>query len=172
MEACVKILAILLPNGIIAALYGPTSGRQGDKSLVHHSNIDNYLFQLCQQHYGNAMYFTYGDDIFAGYWYCLRTQHKPTAAMPLTAIQEEENANMKSARQCIELSYAKVEQNWPMINRKDSFKVDQDAERVWAEIRVMYLLTNFRVCQLEGSTMSGSRGFACPPPSLAQYLAM
>jgi hypothetical protein len=155
-----------------AAMYGPTSGRQSDKTLFRLAEFDDFLRDLCGQFHNNTLYCTYGDDIFAGYWYCLRTQHKPTAAMPLTAIQEEENANMKSARQCIELSYAKVESNWPMINRKDSFKVDENAERVWSEIRVMYLLTNFRVCQLEGSTMTGTRGFQCPPPSLEEYLAM
>jgi hypothetical protein len=90
----------------------------------------------------------------------------------LTAIQEEENLNMKSAREMIEWSYAKAEQNWPMLNRKDFYKLDMDPDRVWAEIRVMYLLTNFKVCELEGSTMTGERGFKCPPPTLAAYLSM
>jgi hypothetical protein len=155
------------------ALYGPTSGRQGDKALFRLAEFDGFLVDLCARHYppGNTLYCTYGDDIFAGYWYCVRTKHKPTPALPLTAIQEEENTNMKSCRQMIEHSYAKAESNWPLLNRKDSFKIDQHAEKVWSEIRVMYLLTNFRVCQLEGSTMTGTRGLRCPPPSLEDYLA-
>jgi hypothetical protein len=136
------------------------------------AQFDDFLADLCALHHNNTLYCTYGDDIFAGYWYCLRTQHKAAPGMPLTAIQEEQNENMKSVREMIEWSYAKAEQNWPMLNRKDSFKVDENAERVWAEIRVMYLLTNFRVCELEGSTMTGTRGFRCPPPTLAEYLAM
>jgi hypothetical protein len=72
------------------------------------------------------LYATYGDDIFAGYWYCLRTQRKPTIAMPLTAIQGEENAKMKSVREMLEWSYAKAEQNWPRLNRKEGFKLEQD----------------------------------------------
>jgi hypothetical protein len=92
--------------------------------------------------------------------------------MPLTAIQEEQNENMKSVREAVEWSYAKAEQNWPMLNRKDMHKLEQSPARVWAEFRVMYLLTNFKVCELEGSTMTGSRGFQCPPPTLAEYLAM
>jgi hypothetical protein len=172
MEACVKILAIVLPNGIVGGLYGPTSGRQSDMALLQMSHIDEYLRDLCQQHFGNVMYCTYGDDIFAGYWYCLRTKHKPAPGMALTAIQEEENDNMKSVRECIEWSFAKAEQNWPMLNRKESKKLEKDPELVWAEIRVMYLLTNFKVCELEGSTMTGTRGFQCPPPSLSEYLTM
>jgi hypothetical protein len=155
-----------------AAVYGPTSGRQEDKALFRLAQFDDFLVDLCALHHNNTLYCTYGDDIFAGYWYCLRTQHKAAPALPLTPIQEEENENMKSVREMIEWSYAKAEQNWPMLNRKDSFKVDQDAERVWSEMRVMYLLTNFRVCELEGSTMTGTRGFRCPPPTLAEYLAM
>jgi DDE superfamily endonuclease len=172
LEACVKILAIVLPNGMIGGLYGPTSGRQGDKTLLRMSHIDQYLFHLCQQHFGNVMYCTYGDDIFAGFWYCLRTRHNPAPGMPLTAIQEEENTNMKSVRECIEWAFAKAEQNWPLLNRKDGKKLEVDSALVWAEIRVMYLLTNFKVCELEGSTMTGTRGFRCPPPTLSQYLAM
>jgi hypothetical protein len=120
----------------------------------------------------HCMLATYGDDIFAGYWYCLRMKHKPTADLPLTPMQEEENANMKSVHEMIEWSYAKAEQNWLMLNRKDTYKLEQDPDRVWADIRMMYLLTNFKVCELEGSTMTGTRGFACPPPTLAEYLAM
>jgi hypothetical protein len=92
--------------------------------------------------------------------------------MPLTAIQGEDNANMKSVREMVEWSYAKAEQNWPMLNRKEGFKLEQDPDRVWAEIRVMYLLTNFKVCELERSTTSGQRAFRCPPPTLSEYLAM
>jgi hypothetical protein len=71
---------------------------------------------------------------------------------------------MKSVREMIEWSYdAKAEQNWPMLNRKDTYMLEQNPDRVWAEIRMMYLLTNFKVCELEGSTMTGTRGFTCPP---------
>ena len=171
-QACLKILTIILTNGITAAVYGPTSGRQSDRKLLRWADFDDYLKELCEQHHNSTLYCTYGDDIFAGYWYCVRTKHKSTGDMPLTPIQEEENENMKSVREMVEWSYAKAEQNWPMLNRKNGYKLEQDPDRVWAEIRVMYLLTNFKVCELEGSTMTGTRGFECPPPTLAEYLAM
>jgi hypothetical protein len=40
-EACVKILTIILPNGLTAAVYGPTSGRQGDMALFRLSEFDD-----------------------------------------------------------------------------------------------------------------------------------
>jgi hypothetical protein len=64
------------------------------------SELDDFLLDLCEQHHGNTLYATYGSDIFAGYWwYCLQTKHKPTADLPLTPIQEEENTNMKSVHE-------------------------------------------------------------------------
>ena len=172
VEACAKILTIILPNGITATVYGPTSGRRSDMALLHMSDFDLYLRQLCTQHHDGILYATYGDDIFNGYHYCVRTKHKATNDLPLTPIQVEENENMKAVREMVEWSYAKAEQYWPMSNRKDGYKLEQDPERVWAEVPVMYLLTNFKVCELEGSRITGTRGFECPPPTLAEYLAM
>jgi hypothetical protein len=92
--------------------------------------------------------------------------------MPLTTSQKAQNENMKSARQSIELSYGKAELLWPMLNKKDGFRLDVNPERVFAEVRVMFLLNNFHVCCLEGSTMTGQRYFRCPPPTLQEYIVM
>jgi hypothetical protein len=172
MEACVKILTICLPNGLTAAIYGPTSGKDEDKVLFRMAEFDDYMQELCEEHHNNSMYCTYGDGIFAGYWLCLRTSHVAAPTMALTDVQIDQNENMKSARESIELSYAKAEQLWPALNRKQGFKLDSNPLRVFAEIRVMYLLTNFVVCTLEGSTMTGERGFRCAPPKLVDYIGM
>ena len=172
MEACVKLLTIMLPNGITAALYGPTSGRSEDKALFRLAEFDDYIHDLCEEFHNSRLYATYGDGIFGGYWYCLRSCHVASTNMPLTDVQDDQNKNMTSARQSVELSYAKAEQLWPLLNRKDSFKLDLNPARCFAEMRVMYLLTNFCICAQEGSTMTGTRGFCCPPPSLSEYLDM
>lgn len=157
----------------MSCIYGPTSGRRDDRSLFRLAEFDDYLVDLCTQHHGpNALYCTYGDAIFAGYWACLRTRHESAPGLPLTVEQESENENMKSVRESVEWSYAKAEQLWPMLNTKESFRLEQDADRVFAEFRVMYLLTNFKVCADEGSTMTGQRGLQCSPPSLQEYLSM
>jgi DDE superfamily endonuclease len=163
MEACVKILTVCFPNGLTAAIYGPTSGRNDDRTLFHLSQFDDYLMELCMEFHQGDLFCTYGDGIFAGNWYCLRTMHKETTGLPLLAWQEEENMNLKAARESIEWSYARAEMQWPLLTNKRNFKVDQDSARCFAEIRVMYLLTNFKVCADKGSTMTGTRGFQCPP---------
>jgi hypothetical protein len=128
--------------------------------------------EICTEFHGGDLYCTYGNGIFAGNWYCLRSMHKAAAGMALLPWQEEENLNLKSARVSVEWSYARAEQQWGMLTDKSNYKVDQDAARCFSEIRVMYLLTNFKVCCDEGSTMTGQRGFQCPPPSLEEYLTM
>jgi len=172
MEACVKILTILLPNGLTGAVYGPTSGREDDRRLFSLSELDDYLMELCQQHHGDgSLYCTYGDGIFAGRWFCLRTRHEAAPQTELTLAQrQEQNENMKSARESIEHSYSKAETLWPLLVWKDDKKIELDPARLFAEIRVMYMLTNMKICALEGSTMTGERMFACPPPTLKEYL--
>ena len=155
------------------AIYGPTSGREDDRTLFTLSEMDEYLVDLCEEFHGNGrLYCTYGDGIFAGRWFCLRTAHQPAPNTQLTDEQEEQNENMKSARESVEWSYAKAEKLWPLLVWKDPKKVELDADRVFGEIRVMHLLTNLKVCALEGSTMTGSRMFACPPPSIEDYFDM
>ena len=172
LEACCKVLTIVLPNGI-SVVYGPTSGRQDDRTLFRYAEFDDYMLQLNQQHHGGDLYCTYGDGIFAGYWYCLRSRHIEPPNMPLTPVQQEENDSMASVRESVEWSYAKAEQLWPLLNRKDVKKVDgQSGERVFAEVRVAWLLTNINICASEGSTMTGLRGFRCPPPTVEEYLSM
>jgi len=79
---------------------------------------------------------------------------------------------MKTVRQAIEFSYARAEQLWPYLNKKDDKKLEGIHTKVAAEVRVMYLLTNFKVCCSEGNTWTGERGLECVPPSLEKCLAM
>ena len=91
-------MTICLPNGLTGCIYGPTSDRQEDKTLFHLRQIDDFLLELNQQYHGGDLYCVYGDKIFAGYWYCLRTAHQATTGLPLVEGQVIENENMKIAR--------------------------------------------------------------------------
>jgi hypothetical protein len=72
MEACLKLLAICLPNGMCGAVYGLTSGRQDDRTLLWLAQFDEFLVDLCDRyHEFPNLYCTYGDGIFAGYWTCV-----------------------------------------------------------------------------------------------------
>ena len=79
---------------------------------------------------------------------------------------------MKAVRESVEWSYARAEELWPLMNKKKAHMIDLDSRMVFGQFHVMYFLTNCKVASEEGSTMTGSRMFACPPPSLEEYLAM
>ena len=92
--------------------------------------------------------------------------------MPLTPAQENENDNMKAVRECVEWSYARAEELWPLLNKKTNYTIEQDADLVFGQFRVMFFLTNCKVAGEEGSTMTSKQMFACALPTLEQYLAM
>lgn len=172
MEACLKILTICLPNGLTAAVCGPTSGKDNDIELFKTSELDGALRECQEEVHAGDLHCACGDGIFAGYWHCLRTCHCAPPGYHLTPQQEEENTFLKSVRECVEWSYAKAESNWPLLNTKHHAKLEVDSGRTFAEVRVMYFLTNCRICLLEGSAMTGNRGFRCVPPTLDEYLAL
>jgi len=96
MEACVKMLTIYLPNGLTAAMCGPTSGRKEDKSMFKLAHFDDFLMRLGVDVHAGDLYCTYGDSIFNGYWHCLRTAHVAAPRMPITQAQSNINDNMCS----------------------------------------------------------------------------
>jgi len=168
----IKILTIYLPNGMTAAVYGPTSARGKDPSLLEWSDFDTAIRDECLNHFHNRLYAVYADSIFKGYWHCLRTRHEeiPQLGIHLTFAQENENNNLKSARVAIEFGYGRASQLFPLLEVREYTKLLLDADLIYAQMRVMHFLSNVVTCLREGSTCTGKRMFACPPPSLEEYL--
>jgi hypothetical protein len=164
-----KVISFCLPNGITAALYGPTSARRHDTTLLAWSGIDHFLtqIQLGQQH----SYAFYGDSAFQGPWTNIRTRHKATELHPLTQQEEDENKAMKKVRESIEWEYGSNTVLWKLASNKHRFKLETDPQVVMAQVRVMQLLTNCYTC-LHGSNISSRYTFDCPPPSLQSYLTL
>jgi len=172
MEACVKVLTIYLPNGLTAALCGPTSGRREDKSMFKMGELDDCMMELCVEHHAGDLCCICGDIIFAGHWCCLRTAHVSSPTVAVTPAQSHANDNMCSAREFIECSCARAEVLFPLLTSKTAFKLDATAHLVMAEIRAMHVLTNTKTCCCEGAACAGTSGFQCDPPSLDEHLAM
>ena len=172
-EACLKVLTIFLPNGLTAAVCGPTSGRKEDKSVFRMAEFDEFLTEVNQQHHGGFMHCAYGDGIFGGYWNCLRSCHREArGGLTLSPQQHEENQNMKGIREAIEWSYGRAESLFRLLNYKDHFKLEVNHDRVLQEIRAMFLLANLKTCCCEGNTCTGMRQTQCPPPTLEECLEM
>jgi hypothetical protein len=58
------------------------------------------------------------------------------------------------------------------MNKKKAHMVKQHSDVVFGQFRVMFFLTNCKVAAKKGSTMPGTRIFACLPPTLEEYLSM
>ena len=169
----IRILSIYLPNGMTGAVYGPCSGREQDPTLLQWSGFDNRLRDLCVQHFGaHRLYASYGDAIFRGRYYCVRTRHEPIPALNyfLTPEEENEDDNMKSAREFIEHGYGFVSAKFPEVENKEFNKLLLDAELIYAKVHVFHFLSNVLVCLRGGSTCTGDRGFCLAPPSVEDYL--
>jgi hypothetical protein len=62
---------------------------------------------------------------------------------------------MKKARESVEWSYGTVKNMYAMASKKSQFMLEKsEPENVMAQIRVMHLLANCRVC-LHGSNVVG-----------------
>lgn len=170
----IKILSLSLPNGMDAAVIGPVFGRHKDPSMLENSEIDDALHDLQQQQFPDrGLYCAYGDSTFRGFWHCIRTRHEalPTLGIVLTPPLENENDCLKSARESVEMGYSLPPRLFPAIDEKKSTKLGLDAEFVVAQVRVAHFLTNLNVCFRRGSTCTGDRMFAHPPPTLEEYLS-
>ena len=153
------------------SVYGPTSGRQDDRTLFRLAQFDEYLTDRIHFHGANNLYCTYGNEIFAGFWTCVRTRHEPTPDLPLTPAQEIENDNMKAVCESIEQSYGRAEELWPLLNKKKAHILELDPAMVFGQFHIMYFLTNCKVAAEEGSMMTGRCMFACQPLTLQEYLS-
>ena len=137
-------------------VYGPTSGRQDDRTLFRLAQFDEFLMDFCiQYHSPDKLYCTYGDGIFAGYWTCVCMRYKPMPTLLLTQAQKIENYNMKAVREFVEWSYARAEELWPLLNKKQAHVLEVDPAMVFGQFRVMYFLMNCKDAAEEGSTMTG-----------------
>jgi len=170
----IKMLTIYGPNGMTLATYGPTSGRRKDPTLHEWSGWDDEIAQLCMQRL-QKIFASFADRIFAGHWHCLRTAHVPLVVnnalrFPVPEPLLNENANMDSARECIEHGYGAEGQLLPLSTVKEHRKLNVDSELIYAETRVMLLLCNIVTCCRRGNVTTGKRMFGCPPPTLESYL--
>jgi DDE superfamily endonuclease len=167
----VRILALGTPDGLTAAVFGPTSSRRHDARILHENLVDELLtrVQLAAGIDEEHLFKFYGDSAFQGAWRCIRSRHERPEEIPLTPRERGENRVMKKVRESIEWSFDQVDQLWLLAGTYKHRKLEVDPRTLLAEIRVMHLLTNCVTC-LRGNQISGARGFRFNPPSLENYL--
>ena len=165
-----KMLTVILPNGIEAALFGPVSVRRNDNQILTWSEVDEIMDEILEENDFDKDYSMYGDSILYGERRCVRTRHEPLAeGEQLPENLTYENKIMNKIRVPVEWNYASNQQLWKFSVRHEGKKLDADGELVAAEIRLMHLFTNIFTC-FNGNEVSSF--FDCDPPNMEDYLSL
>ena len=172
-----KVLTVVLPNGIISHLYGPISARENDIGALNLSDLNRHLMALqpeitlARANGELVLYFSLFGDGFFPYLQCITHRHQPPRRGQLGDRQNAENNAMNSIRTSAEWPYETVTSLFHIMRSKHNKKfLLQDRllnEVLHQQLRVVFFLYNCYVC-LNGSKFG--KFFATEPPSLNDYL--
>lgn len=147
----------MLPNGMIANLFGPVNGRRHDGHILAKSG----LIKKLEQKFRAFQYppYMYGD---AGY------PLKKFLMVPFKGVvnrrQKKMNTKMSKLRVSVEWGFAKV-LLFPFVDFKKNLKIY--SQEVGNCYKVAAILSNCHTC-LYGSQVCDY--FECDPPELNEYL--
>jgi len=165
---CLKYQAIVLPNGLIAHLYGPIEGRRHDNTLWNQSGIADKLSQYaiqpdsspedppekrCFQIYGDAAY-GISSNLLAPF----------SGPGVRTAGELAWNRSMGKHRVCVENAFGYVYNQWPFL--RAMWKMRVYGSPVGRYYRVGVLLANATNC---GNPNQISQWFDCQPLMFSEY---
>jgi nuclease HARBI1 len=163
-----KFQAVVLPNGMLAHLFGPWEGRHHDRALLTESG----LLETCLEHAiqpdsepgdePQHRYFQlFGDPAYG----VSPVMMSPFAENGRTPEQLQWNNAMSKVRIEVEHFFGIMCQTWPFLNAY--WKMRPYSSPVGTYYRTAALLTNVITC-FRGNQISSV--FNCTPPSLEEYL--
>lgn len=161
----IKNESVDLPDGLSMFVYGPSSSRQNDITVLHRSGINALLMNVHHRNGWNANrrgYCMYGDSIYP---YLEHLKSKIPGA--LTLCQRSTNLALNAARESIEWHYGEVNQLFPFSTYKCRMQLRKMpvGDITW----VCFFLRNCLVCL--GGGNKTSKTFNCFPPSFENYVS-
>lgn len=156
-----KFQTVVTPDGLIANLFGPMSGRRHDAALLNESGLLNYM----ETHYNvnGQPLCVYGDPAYPQRPHLQR----PFLGQHLTPQQQQFNTGMSSVRQCVEWGFGKIIENWAFLDFKKNLKI------LMSPVGKLYIvgaiLTNCLTCMYPWSGGLVNY-FEIDPPSIEEYL--
>ena len=155
-----KYQAIATPDGLIAHLGGPFSGRRHDARMVTLSNIEDYLHHHCNDPAGQSLNL-YGDE---GY-----PRQEPILAPfrgLLTPAQNSINEAMRHPCLCVEWVFGVLSNYWRFCHESQNLRIGMSP--VGKFYPVQALLVNLQMCL--GRRSSTTSFYDLQPPSVETYL--
>ena len=156
----IKFQSIVIPNGLIAHLYGPMEGRRHDCALLAASGLMAEMEHLPMDRLGRK-FAVYGDPAYPIRTYLL----SPFGGANLNVAQMEFNRRMSSVRECVEWEFGNILRLFAFLDFRKDLKVLLSP--VAKYYMVGALLTNCHTCLYGNQT---STYFGLDPPSLQEYL--
>lgn len=155
----IKYQSLMLPNGIIANLFGPVNGRRHDGFLLAKSQ----LLQKLDQKFGR---FSSPPHAYADTGYPLKKYLMVPFKGAVTRRHKKLNKEMSKLRVTAEWGFSKILQLFPFVDFKKNLKIYK--QEVGNFYKVAVILTNCHTC-LYGSQVGSY--FEIEPPLLEEYLA-
>lgn len=158
---CLKYLAIMCPNGIIARLNGPYIGRRHDSFILDLSGLILDIEKNEKFKRGNGIFHLYGDTGYVNTKYILTNFRNPRPQ----SLESEFNKRMARIRVVVEWGFGKVLSLFSFVDYKKNQKIL--LQPVGKQYRVATILTNCHVCLNNGQV---GEYFSIMPPTLEEYL--
>jgi hypothetical protein len=155
---CIKLQAVVTPDGLAPHIYGPIEGSRHDMHIVHRSNLIPFMA-------ANAP-FNEGFYLYADKGYTQSPQLIGSFKGDLSAEHEALNRNMSALRITVEWYFGRVSSLWAYTDMRKQMKIGQTP--VGQIYRVSCFLTNIRTILTGRNEISDY--FSCVPPSLDEYL--
>ena len=157
-----QFLAVVVPDGLIACIYGPYEGRAGDWGMLKESGLQQKIIDHARDTDGDRVY-VYMDKAFyleegvIGAYRMRRGQE-------LSAEEGTFNSFIAKQRMCVEWGFGKITQYFEFNNLRKNFKIGLSPAGSYYFTSA--LLTNCHTCY-NGTKTSSS--FECHPPSIYNY---
>ena len=151
-------MAVVCPDGLIGASFGPYEGKIADVKMLQKSGILDQLDQVFRKK--SRRYHLFGDKAY------IHQRHVMSPYVGYVSKRESRfNKQMSSARIAVEHGFGRTQNLWMANAFKQQLKMD--LQPVGDLYRVAILLTNCYTCFRgnEDSTRFGIR-----PPNIHQYL--
>lgn len=155
-----KFQSVIIPNGLVANLYGPVEGRRNDAGMLKESDLLNVLKRQAYTPRGDALCL-YGDP---AYPLCPHMMG-PYREAVLTPDMRAFNTAMSELHVSVEWIFGDIAEYFKFIDYKKNLKIGMSA--VAKQYIVSALFRNILTC-LYGNTTS--KFFQLEPPSLLEYL--
>lgn len=166
----IKVETLYLPNGL-STIFGPVSGRHGDRGVLNLSGLDRFLGQIQDQVPAHQRVMVFGDSIFRGVLDNITSYYR---AIPPDVLNQHEikiNAAFRAARMPIERNYGQTSCVFRICDSRRAHQLGKRHPYALEQLRVCHLLMNCYIC-CNGDQGGGVNTFACTPPRLEEYLEL